>query len=126
MSDEEPKRKGRLGRRLNRIRQARNREVGPRQVFFAAAISGGFAAITLYLVFYAFGATHLNWKFLGIAFGIGFLTGAFVGAGSWRSGAGVGILAGLWIFMEIFALSMALVIELIGAVIAALFATLSF
>ena len=115
----------RFQRRLARVRQAREQEVSPQKRAIAAGIAAAVAALTLYTILASLGVYSFDWRFLAFAGVVGFAAGLFFGAKRLSEGAAAGVLAGVWIFLEIFVAGFLLVFEAMAVALAAIFSAFS-
>lgn len=77
------------------------------------------AVLTLYLIFIIVGVADLGWQFAPLAAGLGALLGLCAGIRATSAGIAMGILAGIWIFFEVVALGVVLILEGLAVVLAA-------
>lgn len=101
----------------------RKEDVGRRQMMVAGAMSVLFAVLTLYVLLHlGIGLQEVPWTFLALSAVLALAIGCFWGAKSAASGAGVGMLAGVWIFIELIGIAFAVFLEVLVGLIAGLFA----
>jgi len=115
---------GRFQKRVERFKNARKKEPSSKQRIAGIALATIVAVVTIYLLLVIFVGIAFHIWVLAVLGLCGAIFGALLGRRAIGHAGLAGIGAGIWIFFEVMLAGLALVIEAIGAALAAVLSSI--